>query len=362
MAGRRAGRASALAPILAAWLACGAASAGEPSPDDGYRRLVDRYRSGDAGAASDLAEAVRSGWLPRDPCGGGAECEAGAVLNLHAASRLFESTLFDRANDLIGATRPLMSRQASAFAFDWLLAAGFLDQGFGDHGHAFELYTAALALRPRDPSALLARATALEFSVIPDGFGAVVVSDRDVWLLLAPGSRPPGGLAYQLANPRTELPYRRQLLEVVTGLYRDVLELDPASIESRLRLGRVLEAAGRRAEAEAELRAVAASRDDAFASSIARLCLARFESSPEAASAAYRSALEVDPDLSPAWLGLSQSLHAVGDRRGALAALERLLSLGDTGALSAWVHYHLGRGRAFPEALAALRARLTPPR
>jgi tetratricopeptide (TPR) repeat protein len=124
----------------------------------------------------------------------------------------------------------------------------------------------------------------------------------------------------------------------------------------------VLEARGRRAEAEAELRAAAARREDPSSAAIARLCLARFRSSPEAAGAAYRSALEIDPGLSPAWLGLSQSMHASGDRPGALAALERLLSLGDTCALSAWVHYHLGRGRAFPGALAALRARLTPPR
>ena len=95
---------------------------------------------------------------------------------------------------------------------------------------------------------------------------------------------------------------------------------------------------------------------------VARLCLARIEPSPEGAAPAYRSALEADPALSPAWLGLSQSLHASGDRERALAALERALSLGETRPLSAWVHYHLGRGRAFPEALEALRARLTPPR
>jgi tetratricopeptide (TPR) repeat protein len=270
--------------------------------------------------------------------------------------------LVDPADDLVGATHPLVSRQSPTFAFDWLLAAGSLLQGYGNHGRGFQLYDAALELRPRDPAALLWRATALEFSVIPDGFGAVVVADRDVWRFIEPGSEPPRGLSYELANPRTQNPYRGLLLEVLTRQYRDVLHLDPASTEARLRLGRVLEARGRRAEAEAKLRAVAAGGADPFATAIARLCLARFEPSPDGAAAAYRRAIESDPALSPAWLGLSQSFHAMGDREAALDALERSLSLGKTRPMSAWIHYHLGRGRAFPASLEALRARLKPAR
>jgi tetratricopeptide (TPR) repeat protein len=254
-----------------------------------------------------------------------------------------------------------VSRQAATFAFDWLLASGALQQSYGNHARAFRCYAAALELRPADPSALLARATALEFSVLPDGFGAVVVADWDIWQLLEPGGEPPRELAYRLANPRTEAPYRRLLLEILTQQYRHVLELDSARTEARLRLGRVLEARGHRAEAEVELRAVAASRGEPFLAAIGRLCLARFESSPDDAAAAYRSALEIDPALTPAWLGLSQSLHAGGNREGALDALGRALSLGETRARTSWVDYHLGRGRDFPEALEALRARLKPP-
>lgn len=224
-------------PVLLVSLASGAAIAGEPAPDDRYRHLVDRYRSGDAGAAGDLAEAARSGWLPRDPCRGRAECEAAAVLNLDAASRLLGALLADRADTLVGATRSLVSRQSASFAFDWLLAAGFLHQSYGRHRPAFDLYAAAIALLPRDPSALLARATALEFSVISDGFGGVVVSDRDVWRFIEPGGEPPRELSYQLANPRTETPYRGLLLEVLTRQYRDVLDLDPSATPARSRRG-----------------------------------------------------------------------------------------------------------------------------
>jgi tetratricopeptide (TPR) repeat protein len=254
-----------------------------------------------------------------------------------------------------------VSRQRASFIFDWRLAAGSLHQAFGDHARAFGLYAAALELRPRDPSALLARATALEFSVITDGFGAVAVGDVNVWQFLSPSGTPPLELSFQLANPRTQTPYRGLLLEFLTRQYRDILEFDPARTEARLRLGRELEARGHRAEAEIELRAVAAAPEDPFLAGLARLCLARFEPTPDRAASAYRSALEVDPTLSPAWLGLSHALHASGDRRGALDALERVLSPDLSPALTAWVEYHLGRGRAFPEALARLREGVVAP-
>jgi tetratricopeptide (TPR) repeat protein len=337
------------------------ASAASPQDEPAsaeYRRLVRLYRAGDPQAARSLLEAGVP--LPKEPCHGRVECEAAAVLNLDAAAFLLGAAQGDRARTLVDATRPLVSRQAAAFTLDWHLAAGYLHQGYGNHAWAFELYAAALALRPGDPSALLARATALEFSVLPDGFGAVVVTDRDVWRLLEPGGEPPRELAYQLANARSEAPYRRLLLEFITRQYRDVLARDPTRAEARLRLGRVLLARGHRAEAEPELSMVAAGTADPFLAALARLCLARLEPA-DAAAAAYRGALDVDPGLRPAWLGLSQALHASGDRDGAVAAVERALSPEGARPLDPWVEYHLGRGRAFPEALARLRARLTGP-
>jgi tetratricopeptide (TPR) repeat protein len=297
--------------------------------------------------------------LPQHPCRGRAECEAAAVMSLDAAARRLEDRRADDAWSLVDSTSHLVSRQSAAFAFDWLLAAGFLQQSYGAHARAFSLYATALELRPGDASALFARATALEFSAIPDGFGGVVVSDRDVWRFLGTDD-PPSELAYRLANPNSDAPYRRMLLEVLTRQYRDVLRLDPGRIEARLRLGRVLEERGHRDEAATELRAAAAAIDDPFVAAVARLCLARLEPSPEAAARAYRSALEVDPLLQPAWVGLSEALNASGDREGALAAVEHAVSP-EGPPLTKWVEYHLGRGRAFPEALANLRARLTHP-
>ncbi|HYN01170.1 MAG TPA: tetratricopeptide repeat protein, partial [Vicinamibacteria bacterium] len=342
----------------AAVIASASAFAQDESARAEYRRLVRLFRAGDQRAARGLAEAGVP--MPKQPCRGSEECEAAAVLNLDAAALLLEAGRAERATALVDATRPLASRQAATFTFDWLLAAGYLHQGYGNHAWAFEYYAAALGLRPGDPTALLARATALEFSVLPDGFGGLVVADRDVWRLLEPGGEPPRELAYQLANARSEAPYRRLLLEFVTRQYRDVLARDPAQAEARLRLGRVLLARGHRAEAEPELRMVAAGTTDPFLAGLARLCLARLEPA-DAAAAAYHAALEVDPSLRSAWLGLSRALHGSGDREGAVAAVGHALSPEEPGPLDAWVEYHLGRGRAYPETLARLRARLTHP-
>jgi tetratricopeptide (TPR) repeat protein len=90
---------------------------------------------------------------------------------------------------------------------------------------------------------------------------------------------------------------------------------------------------------------------------VARLCLARFESSPERQAAAYRAALDVDPSPGPAWLGLGWALLASGDREGALAAVEHALSP-EENRPNTWVSYHLGFGRTFPLALDRLRASL----
>jgi tetratricopeptide (TPR) repeat protein len=359
---RRACRVAGVVSVFLGTLAVGWTTPQGHGSDDEHRRLVARYRSGEREAARDLAKALGSGApLPRNWCGTGEVCEAACVANLDAAGLLLGVTQADRAEDLVDATVPLVNRQATDFRLDWLLAAGYLHQGFGNHARAFAFYSAALELRPGDASALLARATALEFSVLPDGFGGVVVGDRDVWRFLEPGSEPPRELAYQLANARTETPYRRLLLEFVTRQYRDVLELDPTQAEARLRLGRVLEARGHRDEAVVELRAVAAGTGDPYLVALGRLCLARLETSPDAAAAAYRSALEVDPSLRPAWLGLSRALHGSGEREAAVAALEHALSPDEPRPLDVWVEYHFGRGRAFPGVLARLRARLTRP-
>ncbi|HXY38059.1 MAG TPA: hypothetical protein VEQ10_00225, partial [Vicinamibacteria bacterium] len=114
-------------------------------------------------------------------------------------------------------------------------------------------------------------------------------------------------------------------------------------------------AIGQRDAARLELRAVLGRSQDQFDVALAHLCLARLAETPEAAATSYRAAAEADPSLREAWLGLSETCWRMEDRPAARAALQRAFADENDTTLSAWVRYHLGRGRAFKPALAALR-------
>jgi tetratricopeptide (TPR) repeat protein len=332
------------------------ATAQEGLTGQDYRALVRRYQSGDPQAARELVQAGVA--LPRDLCRGGEECEAAAVLNLEAAALLLGARRPDDAWRLVDSTRRLVSGRSTDFAFEWLLAAGFLQQAPGDHARAYRSYAAALELRPHDPSALLARSTALEFAAMPDGFGGTFVVEGTLVGFLGHDDAP-GGLSRRLAGTKSNDPYRRRFLDVLTRQYREILHHDSGQAEARLRLGRVLHERRQHGEALKELRAAAEATGDSFVAAVARLCLARLDPSAQAAADLYRSALAIDSSLQPAWLGLSQALQASGDYEGALGALEHALS-DEEPRRNVWALYHSGRARAFPNALADLRARLRP--
>ncbi len=80
----------------------------------------------------------------------------------------------------------------------------------------------------------------------------------------------------------------------------------------------------------------------------------------EAEIAAYDGAVATDRSLGPAWIGLSEARRRAGDRTGALEALDRAFAPeGRPPRLNVWADYHLGRGRAFVEAFATLRAEVS---
>jgi tetratricopeptide (TPR) repeat protein len=361
-----AGVAAALVALTLLGSAGVAARAQSPARAD-YERLVRRYREGGwLAPAEELA-----GWpskavaeiLPRWRCGSRKECRAAAVLDLNAAALLFAAERREEAGVLLRDGRARLDEpgQDDRFAFAWHLASGYLCQAYAAHDEAFGCYARALSLRRDDPMALLARATALEFSVLPDGFGGFAVAGQNVWPFLSMTmGEPPSDLLFLLANPSAGAPqYRRALLESLTREYRSVLQRDRSLDEARLRLGRVLAARGHRDEALVELRSGARAASDPFAASIAHLCLARLADTPADAIAAYREAARLSPSLHPAWLGLSDVLRRQGDREGALAALERAFRAAGERGVSAWTDYHLGRGRAFPTALVALQGEVT---
>jgi len=334
----------------------------EPPLRQAFARLVQRYASDPEPVAEQIAS-----WREHDlrdavdhaGCRGSRECRTAAVLDLHIAALLFDRQRTEDAVRLIDAGLALVEPSFDVgFLVSWHLAAGYLCQAHGDHARAFTHYSSALERRPDDLSALLARATALEFSAIPDGFGGIVVAAGDVWPFLATGGAPPAELSALLKNAHGETPYRRLLLEWLTREYRHLLARDGSLAEARLRLGRVLEARGHRDEASRELGEVCVTSKDSFLVALAHLCLGRGGDAPDDRVAEYRRATEAQPSLRPAWLGLSHELSIQGDRAGAAQALEHAFQRDGDEELTAWVEYHLGRGRAFASALDELRTRI----
>jgi tetratricopeptide (TPR) repeat protein len=147
------------------------------------------------------------------------------------------------------------------------------------------------------------------------------------------------------------------LLRFLAKEYRAVLGPGVPAGEVRLRLGRVLAARGLRDEAVAELRQAAEEANEPFARSLAHLCLGRLAQTAEDAARSYSAATDADPLLRQAWLGRSETAWRMHEHEAALAALDRAFADPDE-RLTSWIVYHLGRGRAFADALGALRVQV----
>lgn len=356
--------------LVGGWGGAGPAEARDSARAEEYEALLGQYRAGETARAADGL----AGWTPaaaaraarRLDCFHRADCEAAAVLHLEAAARCFESVRSDDAAAQIAAGRRILAKlgatvpahspsRTEEFLYGWHVAAGCLQQGYAFHADALGSYRAALEIRPGDPAARLARATAVEASVLTDGFGGVLAAGSLPPLIgYAPGRFAPGP-RQRPDDPAG--PYWMPLLRFLANEYRAVLGAGGPAGEARLRLGRVLAARGDRDEAVAELRRAAEEASDPFVRGLAHLCLGRLADKPEDAARWYLAATEADPSLRQAWVGRSEAAWRMRDRGAALAALERAFA-GDDQRLTSWVEYHFGRGRAYAEALAALRARV----
>jgi tetratricopeptide (TPR) repeat protein len=317
------------------------------------------------------------GWPPQQltrataslDCSNLKACEAAAVLHLDAAARHLDAGYPAEARaqiaagqTLVRSVAPVPGRAPSTIgqhALEWCLAAGHLQQAYAEHAGAFLAYSAALLFHPGDAAATLGRASAVEAAVLPDGFGGVRISEPDLLSVLGydPGQPVASGLQQRVSDPAS--PDHLRALAYLTREYGAVLAVDPSRSEARLRLGRVLAAGGKRDEALAAFREVLRASRDRFEGSLAQLCIGRLAATPEEAVESYRAAAAADPNLRPAWLGLSEALWRAGDREGALSAVERAMEGDSEDEINAWVEYHLGQGRAFRAALDALRQRVT---
>jgi tetratricopeptide (TPR) repeat protein len=198
--------------------------------------------------------------------------------------------------------------------------------------HEIDHVDHAYALFPNDPDVLFLTASLHETFATPYIQGAV----RSAVL--------PAGFSFGVGSDRSEL-------RKAEGLFRRALAARPAFAEAHLRLGRVLMLLGQPTAAAAELReALATTTDDSLLPYYGHLflgaaeeALARFGD----ARAAYERAAALYPAAQSPLLALSELARRQGDRRGALAAMDRVFALphGDSELDDPWWKYHVAQGR-----------------
>lgn len=142
-----------------------------------------------------------------------------------------------------------------------------------------------------------------------------------------------------------------------------VLELNPAMVEARVRLGHAYSALGRHESAVEELGRALADADDPVVRYYALLFLGRAHESlgdDAAALQAYRGAASTSTHAQSALLSISRLSEASGDLPAARAATERVLDLpaDDPARVDPWWVYHLGIGRDSAALVADLQARV----
>lgn len=139
--------------------------------------------------------------------------------------------------------------------------------------------------------------------------------------------------------------------------FRAALAADPARVEARLRLGRLLVLQREPAAATEELARARDDAPDAVQRSLALLFLAAAHEaagSPTAAREAYARATRETPESQAAWLGLARVADELGARDAAQAALARALQA-EGADKDPWWQYRMGTSERRVRLLQALR-------
>lgn len=198
---------------------------------------------------------------------------------------------------------------------------------------------------------------------------------RDPELLLAWGKaeEAAGSVGMTMNTARLDGPaidhHAREVIEKPLRDARQALAqavaVDPARLEARLRLGRVLWRQGDLPGARATLEHVAGAPSATPSQQyLAQLFLGRVHDDarrPADAERAYRAALAVDPAAQAPALGLVQMLVRSGDVGGARELLRATLAhTPRPEPRDAFLSYHVGAARSAEDALDELRAEMRP--
>jgi tetratricopeptide (TPR) repeat protein len=223
----------------------------------------------------------------------------------------------------------------------------------GLYGEAVTHLQQAAVVLPDDARILFDRGCYSEFQGLPRS--QVLLSDQDIERLRAQRGgrssliRTPAGSSDTLGIPLQEIAN-----EEAERLFRRALRVDPAFVEARVRLARLLEVRKRYEEAASELAAALAAHPTGAVLFYAHLFAGRAaQALGKIADAAehYRAADALFPGSQSAGLALSQTALLQSDVPAALDAIQRVDK--SSTARDPWWWYHYGAGR---DADALLRA------
>jgi tetratricopeptide (TPR) repeat protein len=306
-----------------------------------YSDLVRTYVEGDTVRAvariarwspKDLAEVVNAGVKQED------ETWRRAALLMHteAAIDLWRHGRSLEAGEHVAIGRTLLDEiRLPGVERDWLLLLGYSRQSVGFSGQAVDFYGEVMSLYPATADGWLGAGTAYEYTAYPDGLG---------------------GAQLRMSTDDAARAAKR--------LYREAARLDPTLAEARLRLGRLLQKSTRPDEAEREFAAAIETSREAYLTALAHLFwgqLAEARGDSTEAARHYQAAIHADRDCQPAALALSALLHSSGHPGEAAETLTPGLCAAQGAKTGPWLAYHLGLGRRYDAALAALRRQSLPP-
>jgi tetratricopeptide (TPR) repeat protein len=271
---------------------------------------------------------------------------AAASLHTDVAAVYRKSGSADRASFHVAAAQRLIdlpagSRPPDAFLRRWYFTVAVFLEGEEDLTVLTAHVQRGLKAFPKDPDLLLVDASLHEMMASARVYDRRVHSssestaDADQW---------------RRAQKRAEL-------EKAATQFRRVLDIEPASIEAHLRLGRVLQLLGKTDEAIERLEAVRTQAVDRDLSYLACLFLGAVDEAAgrlDAADARYAAALAHVPNAQSALLARSQLQHRAGRREAALQAIDPLLAE-TRPADDPWWGYAFGQYWRLTSLLAQLR-------
>jgi tetratricopeptide (TPR) repeat protein len=294
------------------------------------------------------AETADPATAEREPAGGAtAPLLSQRRLYLHQDGEILGETPADWNWPFARSLLDLVSHSPAeeSFVAAWYHATTAFMFRHGLYGEVVTHLQRAAEVLPADARILFDRACYAEFQGLPRS--QVLLSDQDVETLRAQregGSsliRMPQGSSTRLGIPIAEVAN-----DEAERLFRRALHVDPAFVEARVRLGRLLEVRRRHDEAASELAAALAAHPTGDVSFYAHLFAGRADQALGKiadAAAHYRAAEALFPGSQSAGLALSQALVLQSDVPAALDAIRRVDK--SSTARDPWWRYHYAAGR-----------------